>query len=148
MYFLGRLAIIIQAEKAVDSTISDLSPKSSTRVCMWWSARKGRSSLLPPPPLPKAEWLQVGLESTHFSLFPSSPNFFTLSLIIIIITSAVFSSLSIEAVLVCDEVDCEPQVTKTTGATYSVEVGLRCLGEFKVDDHVHSLNVNASCQQV
>ena len=47
-----------------------------------------------------------------------------------------------------DEVDCEPQVTETTGATYSVEVGLRCLGEVKVDDHVHSLNVNALCQKV
>ena len=35
-----------------------------------------------------------------------------------------------------------------TGANYSVEVGLRCLGEVKVDDHVHSLNVNVSCQQV
>ena len=48
----------------------------------------------------------------------------------------------------CDEVDCEPQVTEMTRATYSVEVGLRCLGEVKVDDHVHSLNVNASCQKV
>ena len=48
----------------------------------------------------------------------------------------------------CDEVDCKPKVTETTGATYSVEVGFRCLREVKVDDHVHSLNVNASCQQV
>ena len=48
----------------------------------------------------------------------------------------------------CDEVDCKPQVTETTRVTYSVEVGLRCLGKVKVDDHVHSLNVNVSCQQV
>ena len=39
-------------------------------------------------------------------------------------------------------------MTETTGATYSVEVGLRCLREVKVDDHVHRLNVNVSCQQV
>ena len=56
--------------------------------------------------------------------------------------------VQIETALVCDEADCEPQVTETTRATYSVEVGLRCLGKVKVDDHGHSLNVNASCQHV
>ena len=50
--------------------------------------------------------------------------------------------------LVCDEVDCKPQVIERTRAAYSVEVGLRCLGEVKVEDQVHSLNVNVSCQQV
>ena len=51
-------------------------------------------------------------------------------------------------VLVCDKVDCKPQVIEMTRVTYSVEVGLRCLGEVKVDDHIHSLNVNAMSQQV
>ena len=51
-------------------------------------------------------------------------------------------------VLVYDKVDCKPQVIEMTRAAYSVEVGLRCLGEVKVEDQVHSLNVNVSCQPV
>ena len=56
--------------------------------------------------------------------------------------------VQVEAVLVCDEVDGKPQMAKTARAAYSMEVGLRRLGEVKVDDYIHSLDVNASCQQV
>lgn len=51
-------------------------------------------------------------------------------------------------VLVCDKVDCKSQVIEMTRAAYSVEVGLRCLGEVKVEDQVDSLNVNVLCQPV
>ena len=41
-----------------------------------------------------------------------------------------------------DEVDGETQVTEPSRAADTVEVGLRGLGEVKVDDHVHCLDIN------
>ena len=53
-----------------------------------------------------------------------------------------------EAVLVRDEVDGQAQVAESTGAPYSVEVGLGRFGEVKVYDDIHGLNVNASRQKI
>ena len=52
------------------------------------------------------------------------------------------------AVVVGDEVDGEPEVTETAGAADAMEIGLGGLGEVKVDDDVHRLDVDTSRQQV
>ena len=46
------------------------------------------------------------------------------------------------------EVDCEAEVSESTRAAYSVEVGLGGLGEIKVDDDVDCLDVDTSRQKV
>ena len=48
----------------------------------------------------------------------------------------------------CDEVDGQSEVTETTRAAYSVQVGLGGLGEIKVDDHIDCLDVDTSGQKV
>ena len=54
----------------------------------------------------------------------------------------------IEAVVVCDEVDGQAEVTEATRASDSVEVSLRGLGEVKVDDDIDSLDVDTTSQQI
>jgi hypothetical protein len=51
-------------------------------------------------------------------------------------------------VIVSDKVDGHTQVTIATRSTNSVKVGLCMFREVKVDDHIHSLNVNTSCEQI
>ena len=54
----------------------------------------------------------------------------------------------IKAIFIGDEIDGEPEMAKSTGSADSVEVGLGILGEIKVDDDVHRLNVNASREEI
>ena len=51
-------------------------------------------------------------------------------------------------VVVRHEVDRQTQVTETAGATDTVEVRLRVLGEVEVDHHVDRLNINTTSDQV
>ncbi len=51
-------------------------------------------------------------------------------------------------IILCDEVDCETQVTETTRATYSVKVGLRVTREVKVYHDVDRHDVNATSKKV
>jgi hypothetical protein len=59
-----------------------------------------------------------------------------------------FNPVDIETVLVGHEVNGETQMTKASGTTNSVKIGLRVLGEIKVDDDIDSLNVNTTCEQI
>lgn len=54
----------------------------------------------------------------------------------------------VDAVVVGDEVDCQAQVPEAAAAAHAVQVGLAVLGEVKVDDHVHALDVDAAREQV
>ena len=51
-------------------------------------------------------------------------------------------------VIIGDEVDGHTQVTITTWSADPVKVGFGVLGEIEVDDHVDSLDVNTSCEQI
>lgn len=57
-------------------------------------------------------------------------------------------SVQIEAVVVGYEVDGETQVTETTGATDTMEVGLSVLGEVEVDDDVDGLDIDTASEKV
>jgi hypothetical protein len=46
------------------------------------------------------------------------------------------------------QIDSKTQVTKPTGATDPVKVGLAVFGEVKIDDNIHRLNVDSSGKQV
>lgn len=52
------------------------------------------------------------------------------------------------AVLVGDEVDGQAKVAEPPGAAHAVQVGLGALGEVKVDDHIHGLDVDAAGEEV
>mmetsp|Transcript_12697 Transcript_12697/g.28029 ORF Transcript_12697/g.28029 Transcript_12697/m.28029 type:complete len:85 (-) Transcript_12697:1791-2045(-) len=41
------------------------------------------------------------------------------------------------SVIICDQVDCQAKMTKTTGATNTVQVCLTVFGEVKVDDYIY-----------
>ena len=45
-----------------------------------------------------------------------------------------------------DEIDGQSQVAEPPRATDAVQVGLRRLGEVKIDDYIHRLDVNAPRQ--
>jgi len=55
-----------------------------------------------------------------------------------------FNPVEIETVLVGDKVNGETQMPKASGSTNSVKIGLRVLGEIKVDDDIDSLNVDTT----
>lgn len=61
---------------------------------------------------------------------------------------ATSSHSQIDAVVIGDEVHCQPQVPKAAAAPNTVQVGLAVLGEVKVDDHIDTLDVNAAREQV
>lgn len=54
----------------------------------------------------------------------------------------------VEAVLVGDQVDGQAEVAKAAGAPDAVQVRLGVLGEVKVDDHVHRLDVDSAREQI
>ena len=54
----------------------------------------------------------------------------------------------VEAIVVSDEVDCKAKVTEASRTTNSVQVCFGGHGEVEVDDYVHSLDVNTTCQEV
>jgi len=56
--------------------------------------------------------------------------------------------VQIKPVLVRDEVDGEPQVSKPARAADAVEVSLAVLGKVKVDDDVDGLDVDAAGEEV
>ncbi len=51
-------------------------------------------------------------------------------------------------VVVCDEIDGNTQMTESSGTTDTMQVCLGHLGEIKVDDNIHSLDVDTSGEQV
>ena len=54
----------------------------------------------------------------------------------------------VQSVIIGDEVDGQAKVAEAAGATHTMKVGLSILGEVKVNDHVHGLDVNASSKEV
>ena len=46
----------------------------------------------------------------------------------------------------CDEVDCQAEVTKATRSAYSVKVRLGGFGEVEVDDYIDCLDIDTSGQ--
>lgn len=59
-----------------------------------------------------------------------------------------FNSVEIEAVFVGHKINGKTQVSKASGTTNSVKIGLRILGEIKVDDDIDSLNVDTTGEQI
>lgn len=59
-----------------------------------------------------------------------------------------FNAVEVEAVVPVDQVDSQTKVTKTSGTTNAVEVGLGVLGEIEVDDNIDSLDVNTASQKI
>ena len=47
-------------------------------------------------------------------------------------------AVQVEAVIVCDKIDTQAQVTKAARAANAVQVGLGVLGEIEIDHHVHT----------
>jgi len=56
--------------------------------------------------------------------------------------------VQVKAVIVRDEIDGQAQMTKATGTPNAVKIGFRVLWKVKIDDHIHSLYVNAPSKQV
>jgi len=56
--------------------------------------------------------------------------------------------VQVEAIFPRDQVNCDTTVSITTRTTNSVEVGLGVLGEVKVDDYIHRLNVDTASKEV
>lgn len=50
------------------------------------------------------------------------------------------------AVLVGDQINGQSEVPEPSRAANAVQVGLRGLGEVEIDDHIHRLDIDASCQ--
>ena len=48
----------------------------------------------------------------------------------------------------CDEVNGESKVPKSSGAPDTMEIGFRGLWEVEIDDNIDCLNVNASCEEI
>ena len=59
-----------------------------------------------------------------------------------------FDFVEIESVIPIDQVDSQAEVTKSTRATDTVQIGLGILREVKVDHNIDSLDVNASCKEI
>lgn len=57
-------------------------------------------------------------------------------------------AIEVEPVLVRDEIDGETQMSEPSRSTDTMEVRLRVLWEIKVDDDVHSLNVDTASEEV
>ena len=58
------------------------------------------------------------------------------------------NAVQVVAVLIGDQVDREPQMAEASRAADAMQVGLRALGEVKVDDHVHGLDVDSAREQI
>jgi len=56
--------------------------------------------------------------------------------------------LEIEPVLVSNEIDSDTEMTKTTRPPNTVQVSLRHLWKVKVDDNIHSLDINSSREEI
>jgi hypothetical protein len=51
-------------------------------------------------------------------------------------------------VILSDEIDSHTKMTKSTRSTNSVKICFSILGEVKVDNNVHSLNIDTSCEDI
>ena len=56
--------------------------------------------------------------------------------------------IEVQPVVISDQVDGESEVTEPSRASHSMKVGLRVLGEVKVDDDVDRLDVNATGEEI
>lgn len=56
--------------------------------------------------------------------------------------------IEVETILVGYKVDSETQMAKASGTTNSMKIGLRVLGEIKVDDDIDGLNVDTPGEQI
>jgi len=59
-----------------------------------------------------------------------------------------FNLVQIEAILVCDQVDSQTQVTKATATTDTMKIGFGVFGKVKVDNDVNGLDIDTTGQQV
>ena len=60
----------------------------------------------------------------------------------------VLNTMKSESILVRDEIDCDTQVSESARATNPVQVRFGHLREIEIDDHIDSLNVNTSSEQI
>lgn len=54
-------------------------------------------------------------------------------------TQFLFDAVQCKAIVISNQIDRHTQVTKSSGTTNSMQVGLGHLGEVKIDDHVNGL---------
>jgi len=59
-----------------------------------------------------------------------------------------FNPIEVETILIGYKVNSETQMSKASGTTNSMKIGLRILGEIKVDDDIDGLNVDTSGEQI
>jgi hypothetical protein len=59
-----------------------------------------------------------------------------------------FNPVKIESVFIGHKVNGETQVPKASGSTDSMKIGLRVLGEIKVDNDIDSLDIDTSSEQI
>lgn len=58
------------------------------------------------------------------------------------------NAVKIEPIFVGDQIDGDTEMPETPGSTDSVQIGLRHLGEIKVNNNVHSLYVDTSREEI
>lgn len=63
-------------------------------------------------------------------------------------TKLLLDAVEVEAVLPVDQIDGQTKMTESPGAANAVEVRLGILWEIEVDDHVDSLNIDTTGQQI
>jgi hypothetical protein len=56
--------------------------------------------------------------------------------------------IEVETILIGHKVDSETQMSKASGTTNSMKIGLRVLGEIKVDDDIDGLNVDTPGEEI
>lgn len=59
-----------------------------------------------------------------------------------------FNLVKIKSIFIRDQVDRQTQVTETTATTDTMKIGLGILGEIKIDNHIHSLDIDTTRQKV
>ena len=64
------------------------------------------------------------------------------------LTEFLLDTVEVEAIIESNQIDRETEMSESPGPAYAVEIRLCRLGEVKVDDHVDTLNVYASCEEV
>ena len=63
-------------------------------------------------------------------------------------TKLLLDSVEVEAIIPINQVDRHSQMSEPSGSTNAMEVGLRILRKIKIDDHVHSLNVDSTSEKI
>ena len=57
-------------------------------------------------------------------------------------------TVEVKPILIRHQVDGKTQMSEPTGTTDTVKIRFRVLGEIKVDDDVHGLNINTTSEEV